>query len=296
MLKLILSFLASIAIDSNGISKKLLSSNVKNEMLVSPQYFFYDLDYRTFLKIIFFILVSFQALNEGIQLREVIHKFGVLKGIQLYIWSFETVLNVFIIVISLFHLSTVAYNYFILSKLSRKLIELESTYFSLDSALNLEKNIQLQCNLMIFASFLQALNLLKFNPKTYLITDTLHSSSVDLAFLIPFVLINYCITGLMGHGLFYVDPQFQTLLDAVHTSILSIVRHIDFDLLSERKFFSLFSWQIFVWFYIQRTLINFIISIIIANFNQVRSSHRKTKTEKTFSRIATNALQYFNFK
>lgn len=278
------------------VMKKIATSNLKNEVLISTKYFYYDLDRGTMLKLMFFTLICFYAINEGVLLRNLIENYGVYNGIKCYIWSFETLLDLFIIFVSLFHLITIAFNYFILSKLSKKFIELETDYFSLDLALNLEKNIQLQCNLMIFASFLKALNLLKFNPKTYLITDTLQSSFVDLAFLIIFVLINYSITGLIGYGLFFIDTQFLNVLNAIHTSILSIVRHIEFDLLAERNFFSLFSWQIFIWFYIQRTLINFIISIIIANFNQVRSSHRKTKTEKTFSRIVKNALQYFNLK
>jgi len=166
----------------------------------------------------------------------------------------------------------------VLSKINISLIGVSSDFFSIDFALNLEENLKLQCNLMIFASFLKALNLLKFNPKTYLITDTLSFSLIDLAFLIMFVFINYIIFGIIGHGLF------------------SIVRHIEFDLLADRNFFSLFAWQIFVWFYIQRTLINFVISIIIANFNNVRSTHLRTKTEKTFSRIIKNSLHYFNIK
>lgn len=288
---------ASLEKHKNGMSKtKLITTNLKNEVLISSRYFYYDLDTKTALKICFFFLICFYAFNQGYQLNEFTHKYGLLKGLYIYMWSFEVLLDTFIIVIGLFHMITIAYNYFVICKMNVELIERESDFFSLDLTLNLEKNIQLQCNLMIFASFVKALNLLKFNPKTYLITDTLSFSFIDLTFLIIFVLINYLILGLIGHGLFFIDPQFFDTKTSIHSSILSIVRHIDFDLLAERRFFSLFIWQIFVWFYIQRTLINFVISIIIANFNQVRSSHRKTKTEKTFSRIVRNALQYFNLK
>lgn len=270
--------------------------NLKNDILVSATNVFYDFSRKTALKIFFFLLICIYAFNEGFQLRDLANEFGICKGIRIYVWSSETLLDTSIILISLFYLCTMFYNYFVITGINKRLIE-SSDFFSIDLALGLEENLKLQCNLLIFASFLKALNLLKFNPKTYLITDTLSCSLIDLAFLIMFVIVNYVIFGIIGHGLFYIDhDQFFDNKVAIHTSILSIVRHIDFDLLAKRKFFLLFAWQIFVWFYIQRTLISFVISIIIANFNEVRNNHCKTKTEKTFSRIVRNSLEYFNIQ
>jgi len=283
--------------NQSGLFKtKIAISNLKNDILISTANTYYDFSRQTVLKLFFLVLICFYAFKEGFQLKDLLNRFGIKKGIRVYIWSFETLLDTYIILISLFYCSTIAYNYFVLSKINISLIGVSSDFFSIDFALNLEENLKLQCNLMIFASFLKALNLLKFNPKTYLITDTLSFSLIDLAFLIMFVFINYIIFGIIGHGLFYIDPQFNNNKNSIQTSILSIVRHIEFDLLADRNFFSLFAWQIFVWFYIQRTLINFVISIIIANFNNVRSTHLRTKTEKTFSRIIKNSLHYFNIK
>ena len=294
--KLWTSLKASIEGNEYEKTLTLVTSNLKNDILISSRSFLYDLNRKSALKFFFFLLICIYSINEGFQVKDLMKRFGIIKGLSIYFCSFENLLDTSIIVISLCYINTVVYNYFIISKLSTGLIRFESEFFSLDLASNLELILRLQCNLMIFFSFLKALNLLKFNPKTYLITDTLSFSFIDLSFLVIFVLVNYSLFGIIGYGLFFIDPQFINTRTAIHTSISSIVRHIDFDLLTDQNFTCLFIWQILIWFYVQRTLINFVISIIIANFNQVRINHKKTKTEKTFSRIVKSALQYFNFK
>jgi hypothetical protein len=240
-------------------------------------------------------MISLYIIHEGFELKNSIEQNGTLNGFLIYIWSFENILDTILVLLSSIYLATIAYNELFLVKINSKMLYIDTKFLSLYHAYNLEKNLQLECNLIIFTAFLKALNLLKFNPKTYLITDTLSTGLVDLTFLVLFVLSNYFILGIIGHIFFSIDPQFDSAKTSIFTSIVSIVRHIDFDLLIEEKFIWLCIWQIFVWFYIQKILISFVISVIIAYFNQVRENHQTTETEKTFGRIIQNALEYFHF-
>ena len=245
--------------------------------------------------IVFFLMISLYIVHEGCQLKNGVEQYGIVSGFVFYIWSFENILDTILLLFSSLYLTTIAYNELFLVGINSNFLNINTEFLSLYHAYNLEKNLQLECNLIIFTAFLKALNLLKFNPKTYLITDTLSTGFFDLMFLILFVLSNYIMMGFIGYIFFRKDPQFSTLGTAIITSIVSIVKHIDFDLLIEEKFAWLCTWQIFVWFYVQKILISFVISVIIAYFNQVRVNHQATDTEKTFSRIIQNGLEYFHF-
>ena len=255
----------------------------------------YDVYRLGFYKFIFMMMIIFYIIHEGYQFKSLSEQLGLIKGYRAYIWCFENALDTILVILFLFHITTVGYNNVVLGYLNSQLLRLKSEFYSFDAINDLEKTIQTQCNIMIFVAFIKGLNLLKFNPKTYLITDTLSTSFFELTFLIIFVLLNYAIFGFIGYGLFYIDPQFRDIKTSIQTSIISIVRHIDFDFLLENRFEWLYLWQSTVWLYAQRTLINFVISVIISYFNQVRLNHEKSATEKTFSRIVKNSLDYFNF-
>lgn len=241
-------------------------------------------------------MISVYIVHEGFQLKSSIEINGLKKGLFFYMWSYENTLDTLLVLISSNYLVTIAYNEILLVKINSNLLLINTEFISFYQSYNLEKNLQLQCNFIIIIAFLKALNLLKFNPKTYLITDTLSTGFFEFIFLIIFVLCNYAIFGIVGCTFFDIDRQFETIDSAIITSVISIVRHIDFDNLIKEKFSFLFVWQIFVWFYAQKILISFVISVIIATFNQVRQNHETTETEKTFSRIVQNALEYFHFR
>jgi hypothetical protein len=241
-------------------------------------------------------MISVYIIHEGFQLKSCFANNRPKKGLIFYIWSYENILDTLLVLLSSLYLATIAYNELVLVKINSNLLLINTEFISFFQTYNLEKNLQLQCNVLIVIAFLKALNLLKFNPKTYLITDTLSTGFFEFTLLIVFVLCNYAIYGIVGCTFFDIDRQFETIDVSVITSVVSIVRHIDFDLLIKEKFNFLFAWQIFVWFYAQKILISFVISVIIATFNQVRQNHETTETEKTFSRIVQNALEYFHFR
>jgi hypothetical protein len=245
--------------------------------------------------------VSIYIYHEGYQLRqdqiENTKNGNILNGILYYVWSFDNILDTCLIICALHYQSLVGYNSFILSLLNAQMIRFNKNteFFNFYHSFEVEKYFQLLCNLMIFLAFLKALNLLKFNPKTYLITDTLRKGFADLSVLIIFLLSNLIIFGLTGHILFYTDPQFYTTKLSINTSILAIVRNVDFFNLiyQQKKLLPLFLWQTLMWFYVQRVIICFLISVIIAKFNEVRSNHQITATEKTFNRIIQSSIDYF---
>lgn len=248
------------------------------------------------IKLLFFLMLSLYILHEGYQFYDIRRGHTLFRGYLLYIWSLENILDTLLIGSSVLHLVTITYNRFVLRKINTQLTRIyTSDFFSLHCVVNMEHTIQTQSNVMLFIAFLKALNLLKLNPKTYLITDTIRAGFADLTIFICFVMANYVLFGLIGYVLFNVDPQFATIKGSIYTSIISMVRHIDFKLLLEKQFVWLFLWQLIFYFYAQRILINFVIAVIIHYFDRVRLNHRKTETEKVFEKIVKNVLEYFDF-
>ena len=274
-----------------AMKKKLQIRNLKNQNIEKKK-----IGQFRFLLNYFLLTIIVYILHEGYQLKLITEKFGLLRGYLIYIWSLENILDTCLVIISLFHVITIVYSEHALAQLVCDLIELKKYFDNLNTILQVEKSVQFQCNLMILIGFIKTLNLLKCNPKTYLITDTLRNSFVDLTFLVMFVLLNYAIYGIIGYAIFADDAQFESLEVSIKFCMLSIVRHFDFEFLLENNFFMLLSWQLVIWFYAQRTLVSFVISVLIAHFNKVRINHNLNATEKTFNRIVKNSLQYFGFK
>ncbi|RNA15421.1 polycystic kidney disease 1-like 2 [Brachionus plicatilis] len=245
------------------------------------------------IKIMFIVMISLYSVSEGFQLNGSVEQFGWLKGFLLYATTLDNILDQCLILSSLFYISILAYIRFCLNKITSELLKINAEFYSLDFFVNMEMKIQFLCNFMIFIAFLKALSLLNFNPKTYLITDTLKKSFLDLALLLLFALFNYSLFAGIGNVLFKNDQQFSDFKTSLYTSILTVVRHVNFDLLIRENFFGLFVWQIIGYFYMQRTLINFVISVIITYFDQIRYTHKKSQTEETFSRMIKNAFDYF---
>jgi hypothetical protein len=257
----------------------------------------YDMDLG---KLVFILMLSLYIVHEGFQFSGIKKERSFLRGYLLYIWSMENILDTLLIGSSILYLATHVYNRLFLMKINAQLMQMPAAaadFVSLHHMRQLESKLQSHCYFMILLAFLKALNLLKLNPKTYLITDTMRTSCADLTLFILFVFANYAFFGFIGFIMFHADDeaQFGTLGLSVYTSILSLVRHIEFERLVERQFVWLFMWQVILYFYAQRVLINFVIAVIIHYFDQVRLNHRKTKTERTFQRISANVLEYFHF-
>lgn len=245
------------------------------------------------IKIFFIAMISLYIMSEGFQLNNSIEKLGWLKGLLSYVVSLNNILDQCLIWSSLFYISTLAYIRFSLTKIASEMLKIDAEFYNLDFFVEMEKTIQFLSNFMIFIAFLKALSLLNFNPKTYLITDTIKKSFLDLTLLLLFALLNYSIFAGIGSVLFKNDYQFHDYRTSLFTSILTVVRHVDFDSLIGENFFGLFLWQIIGYFYMQRTLINFVISVIITYFDQIRYTHKKTQIEETFGRMIKNTIDYF---
>ncbi|CAF1042399.1 unnamed protein product, partial [Brachionus calyciflorus] len=279
----------SIEIESDKIFKKqLIMRNLKETFFIKQKW-------EKIQPIIFFFLfmISLYILNEGYQLNSMIEKSGFIKGCVLYVTSLDNILDQCLVFSSIFYISNLAYNRFAFNVINSQLLKIDSDYYTFDFFVNCEKNIQIQCNFMIFIAFLKALSLLNFNPKTYLITETIRKGFLDLILLILFVVFNYVLFAGIGYVLFKSDRQFEDFRTAFYTSVLSIVKHVDFDHLIKENFSGLFMWQIIGYFYMQRTLINFVISVILSYFDQIRYTHKKTQIEETFYRMVKNAGDYF---
>lgn len=274
--------------DKKSLKKHLSYNNLRETNFLKPK-----AEKIQPIKIFFLAMISLYSMSEGYQLNSSVEKLGWLKGLIFYITSLDNLLDQCLIFSSLFFISTLAYIRFCLNKISSELLKIDAEFYSLDFFINMEKTIQFLSNLMIFIAFLKALSLLNFNPKTYLITDTLKKSFSDLTLLLLFALLNYSIFAGIGSVLFKNDYQFHDYRTSLFTSILTVVRHVDFDTLIGENFFGLFLWQIIGYFYMQRTLINFVISVIITYFDQIRYTHKKTQTEETFGRMVKNTLDYF---
>lgn len=252
----------------------------------------FDVDKAT---LVFAAMLTVYIIHEVYEFRKIKGQKTLLTGYLVYIRSWKNILDTLLIGSSILYLTTLAYNNFILNEINSQLTQIDSNFYSLHYLLFVDESLQLECYFMIVIAFLKALNLLKLNPKAYLITDTIVAGFGDLALFIMFVCANYVFFGFIGYMLFNVDAQFGTLSSSVYNSILSIVRPIDFQVLAEKKFFWLFSWQVIVYFYAQRILINFVIAVIIYYFDCVTSNHTKSNMEQTLNRILKSVLEFFKF-
>lgn len=252
----------------------------------------FDVDKAT---LVFAAMLTVYIIHEVYEFRKIKGQKTLLTGYLVYIRSWKNILDTLLIGSSILYLTTLAYNNFILNEINSQLTQIDSNFYSLHYLLFVDESLQLECYFMIVIAFLKALNLLKLNPKAYLITDTIVAGFGDLALFIMFVCANYVFFGFIGYMLFNVDAQFGTLSSSVYNSILSIVRPIDFQVLAEKKFFWLFSWQVIVYFYAQRILINFVIAVIIYYFDCVTSNHTKSNMEQTLNRILNSVLEFFKF-
>ncbi len=255
-----------------------------------------ELGDNKFIRATLAMMIFLFVIYEGCCFKELHFENGFLRAIFIHIWSLDSLVDIILTRSCLFYLVIYYYNYFFLvffDYISYDSAEMKEL-LSLDDSVEIERIIKIACGLMIFSSFSKALNLLKLNPKTYLITASLNSGYVELSIMISFLLLNYILLGLFGHVIFQQDYQFSNIKHAVYSSIISIASPIEFSQLIESNFSWLFTWQMFLFLYMEQILLNFVVSIIIAYFDKVVSSHKKSKTEKTFNRVLKNSFEYFN--
>jgi hypothetical protein len=244
--------------DKESIVKSLTMRNVRNEMLkFSPQ----KTNYNIINTLIYFLSLSAFLLYEKRELNQ-----------KKKILSWEGIVDLMLFATTLIYLMTLLYAQIVHIPLINDIGIEEVPFFSLDSSHKLERTLQAETNLMLCAAFLKALDLLKLNPKTYLITDTIRLGCADLFVFILFVLANYVFFGLWAYVMFnsQLDPQFATIKRSIYYSLISFVQHIDFSLLVETRFGSLVVWQAVMYFYAQRVLVNFVAAVIIHYFDEAR--------------------------
>lgn len=209
--------------------------------------------------------------HEGHQLLKlIIKKRSLFSALLEYIISWENILDMLLITLSISYLVTLAKTQQNWNKYTPEYIS-DIEFLDFQSLQDFERLLQSKSSAMLFLGFLKAVDLLKLNPKTYLIADTIRAGCGDIIVFMMFVLINYVFFGIWGHVMFadVEESQFGTLRQSIFTSVVSVVQNIEYGQLLEEKFAWLVFWQSVLYFYAQRILINFVVAVIIHYFDKV---------------------------
>jgi hypothetical protein len=263
---------------------------VKGSIVTADESGNQDQSLRILVSLLLFLHIGY----EGYVLKELFLENGFVKSCIIHVWSLETLIDLILTRSSLFYLALYFSNYFLLTELNANELRQTST-LNLAMSVNVEKWLQHACALMMLFSFFKTLNLLKLNPKTYLITGALTTGFVELLVVISFLLLNYAVFGMFGHVIFNENEQFATIETSVYSSLISIVGHIELDELAESRCFTwLFVWQVLMFLYMQQILLNLVVSVIIGYFDQAVASHKRSRTERTFNRVLRSAFHHFS--
>lgn len=242
---------------------------------LNPETYSFKLDINSkidFQLLIFCIMIFFYVCHEAHQLlRLITKKSSLFSALLEYVISWENILDMLLITLSVSYLVTLAKTQQKWNTIYTPGFISKTKFLHFESMQDLERLLQSKTSAMLFLGFIKAVNLLKLNPKTYLIADTIRAGCGDIIVFMMFVLINYVFFGIWGHAMFAEadESQFGTLRQSIFTSVASVVRNIDFGQLLEEKFAWLVFWQSVLYFYAQRILINFVVAVIIHYFDKV---------------------------
>ena len=146
----------------------------------------------------------------------------------------------------------------------------------------------------LFAIF-KLLYLLKFNPKTYLLAETIYKSAEGFILILFFAFLNYIIFTLIGRLLFPDEENFKTFFDAFRVVLISSIRDgaSSDNVISETITRAL--WQFFLWLFSAKIIEYFLISFVIQKFSNIRKNHQLTDEERIVGRIFQTFWTYFAF-
>lgn len=227
------------------------------------------------------------------------HNQSLSASVWAYVCSWENLLDMSLMALSIAYLITLTQAKHIWhASFFPNLTNSTVSYHKFDQILNIEERLQSQTSAMLFVGFLKALDLLKLNPKTYLIADTIRSGCGDLVVFVMFVLANYVFFGVWAHVMFADisdEEQFSSLSQSIYTSVVSVVRNIDFDPLIDRKLYWLVIWQATLYFFAQRILINFVVAVVIHYFDKVKNKFNQNVFTYNTYRMPCRINQFFAF-
>ncbi|KAL7670253.1 hypothetical protein ACOME3_005192 [Neoechinorhynchus agilis] len=150
--------------------------------------------------------------------------------------------------------------------------------------------------LMIFVSILKLLNLLKFNPKTFLLTETIRESTRGFVVLVALYMVNLSVFAISGIRLFHSNKHFNTFYNAFVTSYTSVMKgSTSVQMFNEDSIIAAI-WIVSLWIISQIIIQNFLISYVIEKFSHVRKTHIPTDEERVLGRVLTKITSYFGTK
>ncbi|CAF3352053.1 unnamed protein product [Rotaria sp. Silwood1] len=146
----------------------------------------------------------------------------------------------------------------------------------------------------LFAIF-KLLYLLKFNPKTYLLAETMYKSAEGFILILCFAFLNYFIFTLIGRLFFSNEENFKTFFVAFRVVLISSIK----DAASTDNVIlgtiSRTLWQFFLWVFSAKIIEYFLISFVVQKFSNIRKTHQLTDEERIVGRIFQTFWTYFAF-
>ncbi|CAF2047661.1 unnamed protein product [Rotaria magnacalcarata] len=146
----------------------------------------------------------------------------------------------------------------------------------------------------LFAIF-KLLYLLRFNPKTYLLAETIYQSAKGFIIILCFAFLNYFIFTLIGRLLFSNEENFKTFFVAFRVVLISSIRDAE---PTDNVIFGSISrglWQFFLWVFSAKIIEYFLISFVVQKFSTIRKTHQLTDEERIVGRIFQTFWTYFAF-
>ncbi|CAF1122603.1 unnamed protein product [Rotaria sordida] len=146
----------------------------------------------------------------------------------------------------------------------------------------------------LFAIF-KLLYLLKFNPKTYLLAETIYKSAEGFILILCFAFLNYFIFTLIGRLFFSNEENFKTFFVAFRVVLISSIKDAAStdNVISGTILRTL--WQFFLWVFSAKIIEYFLISFVIQKFSNIRKTHQLTDEERIVGRIFQTFWTYFAF-
>ena len=149
--------------------------------------------------------------------------------------------------------------------------------------------------LICLFAILKFLNLLKFNPKTYLLAETISQSSHGFLTILVLTFVNYLIFTLIGRLLFSNEENFKSFFVAFRVVLISSIKDAASSDLTSPLTTTRALWQVCLWLFSAKIIEYFLISFVIQKFSNIRKRHQLTEEEKIFERIFRTFWAYFAF-
>ena len=146
-----------------------------------------------------------------------------------------------------------------------------------------------------FVAILKFLNLLKFNPKTFLLAETISKSAEGFIVIFSLAFVNYFLFTLIARLFFSNEKHFESLANGFRLVLTSSIKDVSLNdefvpFTSTRAI-----WQIFLWIFSAKFIEYFLISFVIEKFSKIRKTHQLTDEERLVGKIFVTFGNYFAF-